>query len=97
MRYDGTTFQTLQESLSRMSRECDDELTMQCITELIMTPNKPAEYIAAGRFEEIDWAHVALLTSPTTRTFTSPIRRYQNKNRGVHRTANSSDTRKRTN
>ena len=72
---DGTTSQTLQESLSRMSRECDDELTMQCITELIMTPMKPAEYIAAGQFEAIDWAHFAL-NIPYYTHFTSPIRRY---------------------
>ena len=72
---DGTTSQTLQESLSRMSRECDDKLTMQCITELIMTPMRPAEYIAAGQFEAIDWAHFAL-NIPYYTHFTSPIRRY---------------------
>jgi len=72
---DGTTSQTLQESLNRMGRECNDKLTMQCITELIMTPMRPAEYIAAGQFEAIDWAHFAL-NIPYYTHFTSPIRRY---------------------
>jgi DIS3-like exonuclease 2 len=72
---DGTTSQSLQESLSRMGRECDDKLVMQCITELLMTPMRPAEYIAAGQFEEFDWAHFAL-NIPYYTHFTSPIRRY---------------------
>merc|ERR1712238_335824 len=42
---DGTSSKSLQESLSRMARECNDTLTMQCITELFMAPMKPAEYI----------------------------------------------------
>jgi len=72
---DGTTSQSLQESLNRMGRECNDELTMQCTTELIMTPMRPAEYFAAGQFEAIDWAHFAL-NIPYYTHFTSPIRRY---------------------
>mmetsp|Transcript_5872 Transcript_5872/g.11108 ORF Transcript_5872/g.11108 Transcript_5872/m.11108 type:complete len:975 (-) Transcript_5872:532-3456(-) len=72
---DGTTSMSLQESLSRMGRECDDQLVMQCITELLMTPMRPAEYIAAGQFEEFDWAHFAL-NIPYYTHFTSPIRRY---------------------
>jgi Exoribonuclease R len=72
---DGSTSKSLQESLSRMGRECDDKLVMQCITELLMTPMRPAEYIAAGQFEEFDWAHFAL-NIPYYTHFTSPIRRY---------------------
>jgi exoribonuclease R len=42
---DASTSQSLQASLSRLSRECDDELVMQCVTELLMTPMKPGENI----------------------------------------------------
>jgi len=72
---DGTSSKSLQESLSRMARECNDTLTMQCITELFMAPMKPAEYIAAGGFDAEDWSHFAL-NIPYYTHFTSPIRRY---------------------
>lgn len=70
-----TDSQSLQASLSRMGRECDDELIMQCITELLMTPMCPAEYMAAGSFSKEEWKHFAL-NIPYYTHFTSPIRRY---------------------
>jgi DIS3-like exonuclease 2 len=72
---DTTNSSTLQASLSRLSRECDDELVVQCVTESLMTPMKPAEYIAAGELAEEDWHHFAL-NIPYYTHFTSPIRRY---------------------
>jgi len=72
---DTTNSSTLQASLSRLSRECDDELVVQCVTESLMTPMKPAEYIAAGELGEEDWHHFAL-NIPYYTHFTSPIRRY---------------------
>jgi len=72
---DGSSSQRLQESLSQMSMEVDDELAMQCVTEMLMTPMRPAEYIAAGKFEEEEWSHFALHI-PYYTHFTSPIRRY---------------------
>ena len=72
---DGTTSQTLQESLSRMGRVCEDKLFLQCITERLMTPMRPAEYIASGEFEQEEWCHFAL-NIPYYTHFTSPIRRY---------------------
>lgn len=70
---DTTDSLTLQASLSRLTRECDDELVVQCITESLMSPMQPAVYIAAG--EEVDWEHFAL-NIPYYTHFTSPIRRY---------------------
>jgi DIS3-like exonuclease 2 len=72
---DGSSSQALQESLSTLGRECTDQLAMQCVTELLMTPMRPAEYIAAGEFDEIQWRHFAL-NIPYYTHFTSPIRRY---------------------
>jgi exoribonuclease R len=72
---DTTNSKTLQESLSRLSRECDDELVVQCITESLVTPMRPAEYIAAGELAEEEWQHFAL-NIPYYTHFTSPIRRY---------------------
>ncbi len=43
-----TNSKTLQESLLRPSRECDNELVMKCITQLLIMPMRPAEYVAAG-------------------------------------------------
>lgn len=74
-RIDGTTSQTLQETLSEMGRICDDKLAIQCVTEMLMTPMCPAEYIAAGEFENDEWHHFAL-NIPYYTHFTSPIRRY---------------------
>ncbi|EED93236.1 ribonuclease, partial [Thalassiosira pseudonana CCMP1335] len=72
---DITSSKTLQESLSRLSRTCDDELVIQCVTESLMTPMRPAEYIAAGEVNDEDWQHFAL-NIPYYTHFTSPIRRY---------------------
>jgi len=72
---DATSSQSLQESLSRMGRECNDELVMQCVTELAMVPMRPAEYLTAGHVEEEEWSHFAL-NIPYYTHFTSPIRRY---------------------
>jgi DIS3-like exonuclease 2 len=58
-----------------MGRECTDQLALQSVTELLMTPMRPAEYIAAGEFNEIEWRHFAL-NIPYYTHFTSPIRRY---------------------
>jgi DIS3-like exonuclease 2 len=72
---DPTSSRSLQASLSRLGRECDDELVMQCVTEMLMTPMKPAEYMAAGSMEPELWRHFAL-NIPFYTHFTSPIRRY---------------------
>mmetsp|Transcript_24168 Transcript_24168/g.40011 ORF Transcript_24168/g.40011 Transcript_24168/m.40011 type:complete len:960 (-) Transcript_24168:67-2946(-) len=72
---DPTSSQSLQASLSRMGRECDDELVMQCVTQLLMTPMKPADYMAAGSVSQEEWRHFAL-NIPYYTHFTSPIRRY---------------------
>ena len=72
---DLTSSQSLQQSLSRLGRECDDELILQCITEMLMLPMKPAQYFAAGQFSEEEWKHFAL-NIPYYTHFTSPIRRY---------------------
>ena len=72
---DPSSSQALQSSLSRLGRECDDELVMQCVTEMLMTPMKPAEYMAAGSMEPELWRHFAL-NIPFYTHFTSPIRRY---------------------
>jgi len=72
---DTTNSLTLQASLSRLSRECDDELVVQCVTESLMTPMRPAEYMVAGELSEEDWQHFAL-NIPYYTHFTSPIRRY---------------------
>ena len=72
---DAKSSKSLQQSLSRLGRECRDELVIQCITEMLMTPMKPAEYLAAGEVEEVGWRHFAL-NIPYYTHFTSPIRRY---------------------
>ncbi|KAL3773408.1 hypothetical protein ACHAW5_008175 [Stephanodiscus triporus] len=72
---DTTNSKTLQESLSRLSRECDDELVVQCVTESLKNPMKPAAYVAAGEVDDVDWRHFAL-NIPYYTHFTSPIRRY---------------------
>jgi DIS3-like exonuclease 2 len=72
---DPSSSRALQSSLSRLGRECSDELVMQCVTEMLMTPMKPAEYMAAGSMEPELWRHFAL-NIPFYTHFTSPIRRY---------------------
>jgi DIS3-like exonuclease 2 len=65
----------LQKSLNRLGRECKDVLILQCVTEMLKTPLKPANYVAAGEIPEQSWAHFAL-NIPYYTHFTSPIRRY---------------------
>ena len=72
---DASSSKTLQQSLNRLARESDDELVMQCITELLMAPMRPAEYHAASNMEDAFWRHFAL-NIPYYTHFTSPIRRY---------------------
>ncbi len=72
---DGSNSKSLQQSLSKMGRECTDKLAIQCVTEMLMTPMQPAEYIAAGSFDPEEWHHFAL-NIPYYTHFTSPIRRY---------------------
>jgi len=72
---DASNSQTLQMSLNRLGRECQDELIMQTITSMLTTPMKPAEYIAAGELTQEAWRHFAL-NIPYYTHFTSPIRRY---------------------
>ncbi|MGK3748196.1 MAG: DIS3-like exonuclease 2 [Bacillariaceae sp.] len=67
--------ESLQRSLNRLGRECQDPILLQCITELLKTPMKPANYIAAGEIPDEAWAHFALHI-PYYTHFTSPIRRY---------------------
>jgi len=66
---------SLQESLNRLGRECNDELVIKLITELLMTPMRPAEYIVSGDHDRSGWRHFAL-NIPYYTHFTSPIRRY---------------------
>ena len=67
--------EAVQRSLNRLGRECQDPILLKCITELLKNPMKPANYIAAGKFSEAEWAHFALHI-PYYTHFTSPIRRY---------------------
>ena len=57
---DTTSSKMLQESLSRLGQECTDALVLQCVTECLMTPMRPAEYMAVGEVDEEDWKHFAL-------------------------------------
>jgi VacB/RNase II family 3'-5' exoribonuclease len=72
---DVSTSATLHASLHRLSRECDDPLVLQSITQMLMTPMQPADYFAAGQVEPMLWRHFAL-NIPYYTHFTSPIRRY---------------------
>jgi VacB/RNase II family 3'-5' exoribonuclease len=74
-RIDISSSESLQQSLNRLGRECQDGIILTCITELLKTPMKPANYIAAGHLDEHMWAHFALHI-PYYTHFTSPIRRY---------------------
>jgi len=75
LEFDTTNSASIQNSLRRISHECTDDVILQGITELMMTPMQPAEYIAAGAVEKIQWRHFAL-NVPYYTHFTSPIRRY---------------------
>jgi len=72
---DPTHSGTLQSSLNRIGRECNDPITIQSLTCMLTQPMKPAEYIAAGEYSTLDWRHFAL-NIPYYTHFTSPIRRY---------------------
>lgn len=65
----------LQRSLSRLGRQCRDDLVLKCVTEMLKVPMKPATYVAAGTVPSHAWAHFAL-NIPYYTHFTSPIRRY---------------------
>jgi len=65
----------LQRSLSKLASQCQDELVLKCITEILKVPMRPAQYIAAGNMSAHEWAHFAL-NIPYYTHFTSPIRRY---------------------
>ena len=73
---DVTNYASLQESLRRISHECTNEIILQAITEILMTPMMPVEYIAAGAsYNSTFWRHFAL-NIPYYTHLTSPIRRY---------------------
>ena len=74
-RIDISSSEALQRSLNRLGRECNDELVLKCITEMLKMPMRPANYIAAGEIPNEAWAHFAL-NIPYYTHFTSPIRRY---------------------
>jgi len=74
-RIDIESSEAVQRSLNRLGRECQDPILLLCITELLKNPMKPANYIAAGKLSEPEWAHFALHI-PYYTHFTSPIRRY---------------------
>ena len=74
-RIDIESSEAVQRSLNRLGRECQDPILLKCITELLKNPMKPANYIAAGKYPEPEWAHFALHI-PYYTHFTSPIRRY---------------------
>jgi exoribonuclease R len=72
---DISSSESLQKSLSRLGRECKDELVLQCVTEILKVPLQAATYIAAGEIPDEKWSHFAL-NIPYYTHFTSPIRRY---------------------
>eukprot|EP00980_Cylindrotheca_fusiformis_P006975 scaffold1469_cov119-Cylindrotheca_fusiformis.AAC.19 len=72
---DVTSAGALQRSLNKLSRECEDELVLKCLTQMLTVPMQQATYIAAGTVKPEDWAHFAL-NIPYYTHFTSPIRRY---------------------
>jgi len=72
---DATSSQTLHQSLCNFSRDCKDDILVQCITEMLSLPMKPAKYFATGCVDKEDWGHFAL-NIPYYTHFTSPIRRY---------------------
>merc|ERR1712137_690023 len=74
-RIDISNSEALQRSLNRLGRECQDELVMKCVTEMMKMPMRPANYIAAGELPNEVWRHFAL-NIPYYTHFTSPIRRY---------------------
>ena len=74
-RIDIESSEAVQRSLNRLGRECQDPILLKCITELLKNPMKPANYIAAGKLSQAEWAHFALHI-PYYTHFTSPIRRY---------------------
>lgn len=57
---DISSSQTLHSSLQRFGRECQDSLVIQCVTQMLMTPMKPANYFAAGKLDSSLWKHFGL-------------------------------------
>ena len=51
---------TLHTSLQRFGRECQDDLVIQCVTQMLMTPMQPANYFAAGTLDSALWKHFGL-------------------------------------
>lgn len=77
---DTSDSKALHNSLVRLSKECskkdhEDNLVLQCVTQMLMTPMQPADYFAAGTKPAELWRHFAL-NIPYYTHFTSPIRRY---------------------
>jgi DIS3-like exonuclease 2 len=72
---DATSSESLQKSLNKLTRECDDEVVLQCVTALLTIPMQPALYFAVGDTSREFWQHFALHI-PFYTHFTSPIRRY---------------------
>jgi DIS3-like exonuclease 2 len=76
---DASTSAALQESLNKLSRQCQrtgDTLIMQAVTSMLINPMQPAEYFCTGEVEDrSEWRHFAL-NIPYYTHFTSPIRRY---------------------
>jgi exoribonuclease R len=71
---DTSSSKALHNSLVHLSQRCDD-VTLQCLTTLLMTPMRPANYVVAGQVGKERWGHYAL-NIPYYTHFTSPIRRY---------------------
>eukprot|EP00977_Amphora_coffeiformis_P013282 scaffold3421_cov181-Amphora_coffeaeformis.AAC.22 len=73
---DISSSQTLHESLQRFGRECQDDLVIQCVTQMLMTPMQPANYFAAGTLESALWKHFGL-NIPYYTHFTRYVNGYQ--------------------
>lgn len=72
---DCSSSRKLHQSLCDFSRDCPDDMLVQCITEMLSMPMKPAKYFATGCVDKEEWGHFAL-NIPYYTHFTSPIRRY---------------------
>ena len=57
---DISSSQALHSSLRRFGRECRDDLVIQCVTQMLMTPMQPANYFAAGTLDSSLWKHFGL-------------------------------------
>jgi DIS3-like exonuclease 2 len=72
---DASSSASLHASLCRLETVCNDQVILQCVTQMLTTPMQNADYFAAGAFERELWRHFAL-NIPYYTHFTSPIRRY---------------------